>query len=125
LTSATNGACVHYTFADAITAADLAAVIHHTIELEGRIAVTPDRLIDLGPSTTLAIGFNDIANLAQLRRTMTLANTIRTALIVHSTAQQGYARMFQTLNDHPSITIAVFFDGAAAEAWLREPRGSQ
>ncbi len=28
--------------------------------------------------------------------------------------------MFQTLNDHPLVTVAVFSDRAAAEAWLRE-----
>jgi len=27
--------------------------------------------------------------------------------------------MFQTLNDHPQITIKVFPDVPAAEAWLR------
>ena len=26
--------------------------------------------------------------------------------------------MFQTLNDHPLVTITVFSDRAAAEAWL-------
>jgi hypothetical protein len=119
-----DGACIHYTFADEITAADLAVVIHHAIELEGRVAVTPDRLVDLGPSTTLANGYSDISNIAQARRALTPANPIRTALIAHSAVQQGYARMFQTLNDHPLVTIAVFSDRAAAEAWLHEPHGS-
>ena len=26
--------------------------------------------------------------------------------------------MFQTLNDHPLVTVAVFSDRAAADAWL-------
>ena len=121
-----DGEWIHITFGDAITAADLTAVIHHVIDLEGRLAVTPDRLVDLGPSTTtLAIGYSDISNVVQARRATAPANPIRTAVIAHSAVQQGYARMFQTLNDHPSITIAVFSDRAAAQAWLRQPRGSQ
>ena len=30
----------------------------------------------------------------------------------------GFARMFQSLNQNPSITIEVFTDVAAAERWL-------
>jgi hypothetical protein len=31
----------------------------------------------------------------------------------------GMARMFQTLNDNPQITIQIFEDEAAAVIWLR------
>ena len=113
-----DGAWIHVTFSDAITAADLTAVIRYAIDLESRVSPAPHRLVDLGPSTTLAIGFGDMANLVHLRKTTPLANPIRTALVVHSAAQHGFARMFQTLNDHPLVTIAVFSDRAAAEAWL-------
>jgi hypothetical protein len=121
-----DGEWILITFAGAITAADLTAVIHHVIDLEGRLAVTPDRLVDLGPSTTtLAIGYSDISNVVQARRAAAPPNPIRTAVIAHSAVQQGYARMFQTLNDHPLVTIAVFSDRADAETWLHEPRGPQ
>ena len=119
-----DGNWIHITFAGAIAAADLALVIQDVIDLEGRVAVTPDRLVDLGPGTTLEIGYSDISNIVQARRATPPANPIRTAMIAHSTVQQGYARMFQTLNDHPLVTIAVFADRAAAEAWLRGPRES-
>jgi hypothetical protein len=60
----------------------------------------------------------DVANIAHLRETIAPANPIRTAVVAHTAAQQGYARMFQTLNDHPLVTVAVFADRAAAGAWL-------
>ena len=116
-----DGVWIHITFAGEVTSADLVAVIHHMVDLEGRMTVTPDRLIDLGPATTMAIGYSDIANVAQARRALTPANPIRTAVVACGAVQQGYARMFQTLNDHPLVTIAVFSDRAAAEVWLREP----
>ena len=120
-----DGTWIHITFTGAITATDLTVVVNHVVELEGRLSPAPDRLVDLGPSTTMSIGYREIANLAHMRRMTKLANPIRTAMIVRTASQQGYARMFQTLNDHPLITIAVFSDRAAAEAWLQEPRSSE
>lgn len=110
---------IRVTFSGAITAADLNHVMVCVRDLESRVSPAPDRLVDLGPSTTLEIGFGDMANLVQQRQAMAVPNPIRTALVAHSAAQQGYARMFQTLNDHPQITIKVFPDVPAAEAWLR------
>jgi hypothetical protein len=115
-----DGARVHIVFATTITGADLSSVMQFLIDLESRVIPNPNRLIDLGPSTTLAIGFADIANVAQVRRANSPANPIRTAVVAHSATQQGYARMFQTLNDHPLISVAVFSDRVAAEAWLSE-----
>jgi len=60
--------------------------------------------------------------LARTRKAFGPRNPFRTALVAVSALQQGYARMFQTLNDHPMITVRVFDSIAAAEAWLDTPR---
>lgn len=117
-----DGPWIEVTFDGTITAADLSAVMHYAIDLERRVSPAPDRLVDLGPSTRLAIGFGDMANLVQMRRAIPLANSVRTAVVTHSSVQQGYARMFQTLNDHPLVTVQVFPRRAAAVAWLGQPR---
>jgi hypothetical protein len=106
-------------FNGAITGADLNDVAGFIRDVESRTSPAPDRVVDIGVNTTLAIRFGEVAGLADQRRAIVLANPIRTAVVAHSAAQQGYARMFQTLNDHPLITIQVFRDLAAAEAWLR------
>ena len=113
-----DGELVHVTFSDALTPADLTDVMQFLLDLETGLASTPNRLVDLGPSTTIAIGFSDMANLVHIRQAHAPRNPIRTAVVTHSAAQHGYARMFQTLNDHPLITIAVFTDRASARAWL-------
>ena len=113
-----DGGRIQILFSGAITAADLAATMRSIVDLESRVTPTPDRLIDLGPSSTVAIGFGDVANVVHLRKAIAPANPIRTAVVAHTAAQQGYARMFQTLNDHPLVTVAVFSDRAAADAWL-------
>ena len=112
------GGRIHITFSNAITTADLSYCMQALIDMESRRTPTPDRLIDLGPSSVVAIGFGDVANVAQLRKAIAPANPIRTAVVAHTASQQGYVRMFQTLNDHPLVTVAVFSDRAAADAWL-------
>ena len=110
---------IRVTFSGAIVPADFNDVAAFIRDVESRASPAPSRLIDIGPQSTLSIGFGDVANIAHMRLAVRLANPIRTAIVAHSPAQQGYARMFQTLNDHPQITIKVFPDVPAAEAWLR------
>jgi hypothetical protein len=117
-----DGSWARLTFSGELTSSDLLDAIGAVLELESRVTPAPHRLVDLGPSTTVAIGFGDVAQLTALRRSIPPPNPIRTALVCHTPAQQGFARMFQTLNDHPLVTVAVFPDHARAEAWLREGR---
>lgn len=114
-----DGPWITVTFSGTITGADIETLFTQVFELEGRLPMTPDRLVDLGASSTVAIGFADIASAANRRLDVAPANPIRTALVAHTPAQRGYARMFQTLNDHPAVTIEVFEDRASAEAWLK------
>ena len=115
-----DGTWFRITFSVTVTSSDLVDGVRSVFELESRVTPAPDRIVDLGPSTTIAIGFGDMANVAEVRRSVPPPNPIRTALVCHSPAQQGFARMFQTLNDHPLVTVAVFSSLAAAEAWLRD-----
>jgi hypothetical protein len=115
-----DGILIHATFSNVLTPADLIEVMRFILDVERRLARAPNRLADLGPSTTLAIAFGDIANLALLRDTTPPANSIRTAVVFHSAVQQGYARMFQTVNDNPLVTVQLFTDTGAARAWLLE-----
>jgi len=62
-----------------------------------------------------------VLELAAARRARTFPNSFRSALVVAREVQKGYARMFQTLNDHPMVQIRIFEDWEAAERWLREP----
>jgi len=42
------------------------------------------------------------------------------ALLVASPVQYGIAWMFQTLNDHPLVSVEIFHDAAAALAWVED-----
>ena len=82
----------------------LSALGDAILALEADLPVTPPRLA-----------------VAEQRRASTVANPIQSAIVVANPVQYGVARMFQTLNDHPQITVEIFHDRASAIAWLGMP----
>lgn len=90
------------------------------LEAETAAAVCPHRVTDLTGVTRFDVGFVDMSGLAQRRREQSPANPIRSAIVAATPVQLGFARMFQTLNDHPRITMRIFPDLDGALAWLAE-----
>ena len=90
-------------------------------EIEQTLDPVPDHLTDLTGVTRLDVGFSAVFDLAQHRLERTFANPFRSALVAATPAQLGIARMYQTLNDHPQVTVRIFPDLAGALAWLAEP----
>ncbi|HEU0014484.1 MAG TPA: hypothetical protein VFQ45_12415 [Longimicrobium sp.] len=90
------------------------------IEAEAAAAVCPHRVTDMTALTRFEVGFEDMSELARRRRNQPPANPIRSAIVAATPVQLGFARMFQTLNDHPRITIRIFPDLDGALAWLAE-----
>jgi hypothetical protein len=89
-------------------------------EAEAAAAVCPHRVTDLTGLVRFEVGFDEMFQLARRRREMAPANPIRSALVACTPVQLGFARMFQTLNDHPRITMRIFPDLDGALAWLAE-----
>ena len=54
-----------------------------------------------------------------IHRRQRLANPIKTAILASNLVQFGFARMFQALNDHPQIVVAIFGDDEDALRWLQ------
>lgn len=96
------------------------------VELETLEASQPrmtNRLVDLTDVTTSEIVGGDIFAIAQRRKAKSYPNSFYTAIVAPRPAQFGFARMFQTLNNHPLITIRVFTEEAEALAWLKGEAG--
>lgn len=89
-------------------------------EAEAVCDVCPHRVTDLTGLARFEVGFDDMFQLAQRRREMAPGNPIRSAIVAATPVQLGFARMFQTLNDHPWITMRIFPDVDGALAWLAE-----
>jgi hypothetical protein len=89
--------------------------------IEEASAVIPHRIADLRPVQRLEIDFIGVLALADARRWKRFKNPFKTAIIAPDLVRYGFARMFQTLNDHQQITIAIFGDEAEAVSWLGLP----
>jgi hypothetical protein len=102
----------------AITGRELQLLADEVEAIEGRRTVTPHRLTDLRALTAPYPTYPDVRALAERRKAQTLANAVKSAIVVPRPINLGFARMFQILNEHPQIEIEIFSTVEAAEAWL-------
>jgi hypothetical protein len=87
-------------------------IVSHTI---------PHRLTNIQPTTRLELTFRSMLEFVQERLRMRFPNTFKSAVIANDVVHYGFARMFETLNDHPQIVIAIFSNESEALRWLNEP----
>jgi hypothetical protein len=111
---------VRIDFSGEITKEDLVEGLVAIEEIESRVTPVPHRIADLTPILSSANRFPEILKLSAARKAKRFPNEFKTALVAPTPVALGTARMFQTLNDHPQITVRIFPDLAAAKAWLAE-----
>jgi len=108
-------------FSGTFTNEDLSRGGIDVAELEESSASIPNRIADLRPVKRLEIDFIGVLALADARRWKRFKNSFKTAIIAPDLVRYGFARMFQTLNDHPQIVIAIFGEELEAVDWLALP----
>lgn len=86
---------------------------------QARTVVFP-RITDLSGVTSMELDFKAVWQLAENRKRRTFPNAFKSAIIAPKDHLLGFARMFQTLNDHPQITIRIFRDLPSARGWIIE-----
>jgi hypothetical protein len=86
--------------------------------VENQQAVTPHRITDLSDVTEMQIGFDDVLTLASQRRAKHFPNSFKSAIVAVNESQTGFARMFQTLNNNPQITVRIFPGMPGALEWI-------
>lgn len=116
-----DGELLRIEFSGTVTTGDLALLIREVLALETRLGHAPPRLSNLTAVERLEIAFGDVDRIARSRREVHLPNPIKSAVVAPQSVHYGIARMFQTLNDHPKVTVRIFPDEESALAWLREP----
>jgi hypothetical protein len=100
---------------------DLSAGADELDRIERAADVVPHRVTDLRPVERLEIDFDGVLELAMARRRLEFSNPFKSAILVNDIPRFGFARMYQILNDHPQICIAIFGDEDEALKWLRIP----
>jgi hypothetical protein len=108
-------------FFGTMTNDDLARGALEIAALEAACEVVPHRITDVRPVERLEIDFRSILSFCEDRKRRRFPNAFKSAVVASDIVHFGFARMFQTLNDHAQITIAIFGDDASALAWLRAP----
>lgn len=102
-----------------VTAADFKAFGAEVTQFEAGRAVIPSRLTDLTGAISMDLRYADVATYVEGRKARTFPNSFRSAIVASQSVHIGFARMFQTLNDHPQITIRIFADQETALLWLQ------
>lgn len=109
------------TLSGTVTRQEALASSQESAELEMGHAVARHKLVDLRAVTWLDLDFRGVAELANSRLTMRFPNAHKIAVVAPGIVSYGFARMFQTLHDHPQVTTAIFGDEPEALRWLGEP----
>jgi len=116
-----DGPVLEFSLFGTLTNADLSKLGDDAWAIDGGAAIVKPRITDMRPITRLEINFTGVSDLATTRLAMRFPNAFKSAIVAPDLPHFGFARMFQTLNDHPQITIAIFPDEAVAREWLMAP----
>jgi hypothetical protein len=116
---ATEPDLIRVTFSGILTEDDLRGIATAAADIERDVSPVPHRITDMTGVTELQISYPDVQALADNRRAFAFPNPFKSAIVIRGPAQLGMARMFQTLNDNPQITIEIFSDASEALTWLR------
>lgn len=104
-----------------VSAADLLRFGQEIERIEDATPDDFDRIVDFTGVDDFAVGFLEVNGLAQRRRERRFRNPVKVALVAIRPNEFGYARMYQTLNDHPMVAIRIVSSLEAAVTWLSEP----
>jgi len=88
--------------------------------IEAGQSVTPHRIAILPSGLVCDLSFPELHAFAAKRRAARLKNPVKSAIVAADAVQYGFARMYQTLNEHPHLQVEIFQSEAVALAWLRE-----
>ena len=127
-TMAMDGAVLRIRLYDTLTDVDLRDLADDVLGLEANQVPTPARVTDMSGLRRISVGFREMLAFVERRRASPPKQSIRSALVVESEVQYGIARMFQTLNNHPLVSVEIFRDASKALDWVedrsRRPSGA-
>jgi hypothetical protein len=110
---------IHMTLSGVLTDEDLRGIASAADEIEGASNPIAPRITDMTGVIDLKIDYASVQAFATRRRVIRFPNAFKSAIVVGGPAHLGIARMFQTLNDNPQITVEIFTERATALAWVR------
>src|SRR5260221_3758303 len=101
---------------------DLTALAKETASAERSYDSAPNRMTNAQPCTHLELTFRDVLGFVHERLRLEFPNSCKSAIVAKDVVHYGFARMYETLNDHPQVVTVVFADEADALKWLSHAR---
>jgi hypothetical protein len=108
-------------FSGVVTGANLRDVADELRAEELERGFVPDRLVDMSDMVATGGMFNLVILAARVRGVQHFPNSFRSAVVAPKLEVAGFARIFRVLTRNSQITVEVFEQREAAEAWLRSP----
>jgi hypothetical protein len=107
------------TFPETLSDNDFRLVNEEFEIIEKEYSVVPNFIVSLNNVKTFSGDYHSVQKLAKQRAEKTFPNNIFEAILVTNDFQMGFARMYQTVNDNPQLTIEIFKDEAKAIEWIK------
>ena len=104
----------------ALTPDDLVTLAAEFQRLEDAATASKDRITDVTDLGEVGIAFPDVLLLANRRRERQFTRRVKSAVVAPRPVHVGYARMYQTLNEHPQIDMRIVRSMDEALRWLEE-----
>ncbi len=115
-----NNDCLRVVFSDTVDINETNKMLDEIEPLERvRALKCLDRIADLRLVKKFDLNYSHVYNIAQRRKLIKFRERFKSALVVNSDYAMGFARMFQTVNDHPDIDMQIFKTIEDAEEWIK------
>ena len=105
-------------FSRTLTNSDLLEIVQKIKTIDTNNPVAPDGIVDMRDLDNIDLGFSDVNSFDESVRGHSLPNNVKVALLADRPIQYGFARMFQTLFNHPQVELEVIEDEKDALEWL-------
>lgn len=109
------------TWSEAITEAALLEVARRIAELDAGHPEARHHLTDISAVTDIPLTTSIMQTFVRDRRSRRYPKPIKSAIVAPDAVHFGFARMVETLLDHPQIVFAIFPSVVAAREWLKTP----
>ena len=110
---------VFVTFPETLSDNDFRLMNEEIESVEDEYSKVPNFIVSLTNVKKFNGNFYSVQELAKQRAAKTFPNNILEAILVNNDFQMGFARMYQTVNDNPQLTIKIFRDEAKAIEWIK------
>jgi hypothetical protein len=107
------------TFPETLSDNDMRLINKEIEIIEEEYSVVPNFVVSLNNVKTFIGEYFSVQELARQRAEKTYPNNILEAILVTNDFQMGFARMYQTVNSNPQLTIKIFKDEAKAIDWIK------